>query len=284
MLQSDSARQRPRHRHPLVVAVSLALVVACQSDSDTSSPSTASPAGFLLPPDDEILAKAYSPESRTPRDFYADPRLNGGTAASVHHIDSLDVLDPASIDPVSLRRYELCSDDLAQALAWSQLDQSHRSSPGNLAETGETDRYFEFTYARDDLPAWLGHARVLKCAWLDREDAEAGAVDGPAGRLNARPLTGGLVRSAGEYLWTFSRFNNHSHVVLASTTTPTDAGWRQTLTLATLTPGAGTEAGCDRIDIRDWELAMDADGALAWTLRPVASMDARPGNGTPERC
>ncbi len=284
MLQSDSARQRPRHRHPLVVAVSLALVVACQSDSDTSRPSTTSSAGLVLPPDDEILTKAYAAGPRTPADFYADPRLGGDTAASVHHVDSVDVLDPTSTAAVSATRYELCSDDVAEALAWSQLDQAHRHTPANLVETAETEHYFEFTYVRDDLPGWLGHARVLRCAWLDRSGTDADAVDGPAGRINQRPLNGRLLKTAGEYLWTFSRFNNQPHVVLASAAAADGAGWRLTLTLATLTPGAGTEAGCDRIDVRDWELAMDSGGALVWALRPVKSMDARSGSGTPERC
>ena len=46
-------------------------------------------------------------------------------------------------------------------------------------------------------------ARVFKCAYLDRSDANLRDSAGPAGQLNRRPLTAAELRDLSEYLWQF---------------------------------------------------------------------------------
>lgn len=282
---SSTRRPPPHRRRSLVLAVSLALIVACQSDSEKGSNAGSKANSLLLPADDEILSKVYASGPRTPPGFYQDPRLRDDGAATVHHIDSVGVLDPASAAAANTMPFELCTDDVAEALAWSETEQLYRAVSGDLIVTGETARYYEFTRTLTDVPDWLSHARVFKCTYLDRSAADARSVDGPAGRLNATPLDGARLQSASEYLWTFSRFNNEAHVVLDSVTRESGPGWRHTLTLATLTPGAGAEPGCDLVEVRDWELSLDAaSGELTWVLRPVKTIAARLKDGRPQRC
>ncbi len=288
MVEQDpsTGRDSRRKRRTLVIATALALVAACQSDSGPEVETGSKATGILLPSDEAILSKVYSGDPRTPAGFYRDPALTAaGGGVTVRHIDTVSVLDPASPDTAAVVPYELCTDDPAQAMDWSESDHRFRTESGDLVATAETDRYFEFTRALTAVPDWAGLARVFKCSFLDRSGANRRDVTGPAGRLNVRPMSAASLKAVTEYLWTFSQFNNHANVVLATATAETADAWRHTLTMATLTPGAGSDSGCDLVEVRDWEMSVDrGDGELSWALRPVKTLSASRGDGVAQVC
>ena len=267
----------------LVVAIGCLsmLVAACGSDSADPAPATeaAGPqVGRMLPSDAVIMTKVYEPAITLPDGFYVDPRHEAVTSSTIHHIKS-NVL--ASAD----QTYELCTDDIAVALNWSEIDNAQRVTRGALVATEENDMYYEFVRMLDGLPDWVGYSRVFKCSYVDRSGSQFGALSGPAGRLTKQPFAVGDVRRLSEYLWGFSQYRNYGNVVLQSESFADSGRVGHTLTLATLRRGAGSVDGCDVVDVVDWELsAAMADGQMQSTLRTLFSFETRWNAGYPELC
>jgi hypothetical protein len=228
-----------------------------------------------------IAEKLYVGVPRVPAGFYVEPTPPGitGPLATLHLLNT----DLGSTAPTP--RYEACSNDAAEALAWSEQRASWRGSYSDLVETNASERLFEFVRVpRADATARLRH-RILRCDWLDRAATDLDADSGAAGTLKALPVGIEALQFASEYLWQFTRFNNADHVVLtagAAGAAGGQAGWR--IEMARLTRGA-TAADCDRIDRLAWTHVADvAGGVLTRRLETLETFRARRDNGVVQLC
>lgn len=232
-----------------------------------------------LPDNLAILTKVYAPQVSKPAGFYTDPRPDPGISATIHHVRNSDV------GLVAAAPFELCTDDLVEALQWSDLDAAGRASSGALLTSGQTDMYYEFVRPLSDLPDWFSYGRVFKCTFVDRRGVDARATSGPAGRLNKPAFTSADLKQVSEYFWTFSAFNNPGNAVLATGSFDTGSSMGHALTLATLRADGGTLPDCDAVDVFDWELvARPDDGQMEWVIRDLFTFDGRSRDGVPEVC
>jgi hypothetical protein len=168
-------------------------------------------------------------------------------------------------------RHELCTDDPDQARDWSN---TVSGSAEALVGQSATDRYFEFQRVRNSMPVVNVRARVFRCAYLDRSGVNLADVQGPAGRLNLRPVDAAALRTLGEYLWTFSTYNNADHAVLASRDAQQNGSLEHEIVMAQLIrTGAG---GCDRVSVSTLRHRVDlATGALVREWVPLWEFGAR---------
>ncbi len=252
---------------------------ACSSGGDGPAPLPAKAQESALPDDLAILGKLYAATVSTPSGFYADPRDDDAQSYTIHHLRNTDVgMDAAA-------PYELCADELSVALDWSETDAVRRPASGALLTTEENDLYYEFVRALADLPDWVSYGRVFKCGFVDRSGADARTVAGPAGFLTKPAFDDDDLRLVGQYFWTFSGFNNPGNAVLAGNAFSEGDLLGYTLTLAILRRDAGTQSGCDAIDVADWQFTARADdGFMEWTLRPLYSFEGRENGGLHALC
>ena len=300
------ARKRPRHRAValdtrqsalrraagawLVAALIVAYVMlaACGGSASSSAGSGASSGSNPQAPSPALLTaaqqsaaeKLYAGTPRTPADFLADPPPAGVTGAvSTLHLKSTDTT------PGAAQRFELCSDDSAQALAWSEVKTTALASYADLTEQNVSTRLFEFVRVpRNDVNARLRH-RVFRCSYLDRSGTDLASDSGAAGMVNLRPMDAGALKDLGEYLWQFTLYNNADHVVLASA--PVGAATNEiahAIDMARLTRGA-TANDCDRIDLLRWTHTLNTStGALRRQLETLSSFTSRRANGVVASC
>jgi hypothetical protein len=219
-----------------------------------------------------VAQHVYSGTPRTPPDFYSEAPPAGATGpVATVHLKSADIT-PAANGP----RYELCTDDSAQAIQWSELRPSFGGGYADMVDIRSDERLFEIVRVpRTDSSARLLQ-RVFRCSYLDRSTTDLDAASGPAGTVNRRPLDGAGLRTLSEYLWRFTTFNNADHVVLTSAATSATAGRiAHTIEMARLTRAAHSSE-CDRIDILRWTHSLDAStGALQRELETARSFGAR---------
>jgi hypothetical protein len=219
---------------------------------------------------------------RVPEGFRLDPAPAGATGAvATVHLKNADLPGAVSGAP----RWELCSEDPAQALGWSELRANWQGSYADLVETNATESMYEFVRVpRSDTAARLRH-RVFRCTWLDRNGSDLDAASGAAGTLKSLPVSEAALNRLAEYLWQFTPFNNADHVVIASAASGAGAGqvaWR--IEMARLTR-ATTAGECDRIERLAWTHAADvASGALTRRLDLLESFRARRENGVVQLC
>ncbi|MCS6948305.1 MAG: hypothetical protein NZM12_11870, partial [Steroidobacteraceae bacterium] len=253
-LSADTAHgERARRLRAIAAALMLAALIivanGCGSGSadGPNSGSIASASGNGQ--DRAIAERLYTGTPRTPEGFYSEHRPAGvsGTIAT-WHLKSTD-LGP---QPATAPSYELCSDDLAQATAWSEHRATFQGGYADLVEIAGNLRFWELIRVpRADVNSRLRH-RVFKCSYVDRATTDLAAPNGAAGTLHWRPLDAAVLRELVEYLWHFTAFNNADHIVLSSTPGPSDAATLQhAIEMARLTraPHAG---GCDRVDLLRW--------------------------------
>jgi hypothetical protein len=223
-------------------ALAVALLAGCaQSSGDETSPA-------LPLADHEITALLYAGAPRTPSGFLADDPPAGFAQVTTYHLKSHQLAVPVAPS------HELCTDDWAQALAWSE-EVAAQSSPyldfvGNVT----TARYFELDRVPRGQPDRYVRMRVFRCAYLDRGGVDSSAGAGFAGVLEARPLDATAMRELNEYLWRFTLYNNADHAVLASE--PQAATLGHVLTIASLERGASGD--CDRVVVRAWRHTANA--------------------------
>jgi hypothetical protein len=252
------------------------------SSSPASSPAATAPGAS----DDTarrsaIAEKVYVGAPRVPDGFLVETvpaGITGPTATS--HLKNTD-LGAASPTP----RFEVCSNDAAEALAWSEQRAAWQGSYSDLVETNASERMFEFVRVpRADTSARLRH-RIFRCSWLDRTTTDLDVDSGAAGTLKALPVAIGTLQFTSEYLWQFTAFNNADHVVLSSAAAAVAAGqvgWR--IEMARLTRGA-TAADCDRIDRLAWTHVADvAAGTLTRRLETLETFRTRRENGVAQAC
>jgi hypothetical protein len=258
----------------------MTLLLAGCGGGGGSEPTAGAPAPLQAGNDKAVAMHVYAGTPRTPPGFYSEapPDAATGPVATVH-------LKNADITPaVNGPRYELCTDDSAQAIQWSELRPSFGGGYADMVDVRGDERLFEIVRVpRTDSSARLLH-RVFRCSYLDRSTTDLDAPSGPAGTVNRRPLDAASLRSLSEYLWRFTSFNNADHVVLASTTTGSAASrLAHTIEMARLTRAAHSSE-CDRIDILRWTHSLDpSTGALQRELGTVRSFRVRrdgPGDVT----
>lgn len=180
--------------------------------------------------------------------------------------------------------YELCTDDWNEALAWSELSAQHDAQYSDLVETNDDPRYFEFGRVRQGDPTFYVRARVFKCAYLDRSQANLRDAAGPAGQLNLRPLTPAELRELSEYLWEFTPYNNFGYVVLKSGGSSSATGLTHTLHMGSLVRN-GVSSSCDRVDVLAWRHTLDlASGELELEVETLWSFGAHEAAGAVSLC
>lgn len=276
------------HRHPLhaaAIAATFALVSCGGGDSGgTGTPSTASvstPPRPVAQSDLDIAQLLYAGTPRTPVGFSAD------TAPGTYKYVSTVQLKNTDIDatlPVSAPQYELCTDDWNQAIDWSESSARQAPQYADLVATGGDERFFEFDRVRTGDPDIYQRARIFKCSYLNRADADLRQPEGAAGQLNERPLTGEELRSLSEYLWQFTEYNNAGHVVLKSSGTQSTDALSHTLIIANRIQN-GISSGCDRIDVIAWtHTAQSANGSLELGIDTLWNFGARSSAGAVQLC
>jgi hypothetical protein len=254
----------------------LALLAACNG---TETGGEAAPAqaqaqrsGITLT-DVGIAELLYTGSPRVPTDFLGDAPPAGSGVVSTYHLQNTQ-LSPGNA------RHELCTDDPNQARDWSN---SVSGSAETLVGESASDRYFEFQRVRNITPVVNVRARVFRCTYLDRSAVNLADVQGPAGVLNLRPLDAAALRTLGEYLWTFSTYNNADNAVLASRGAQQNGSLEHEIVMAQLIrAGSG---GCDRVSVSTWRHRVDLNsGALVREWVPLWEFGARQTTGGVTTC
>lgn len=250
-------------------------------DSAAPQPAASAPPRPVTQSDLQIAQSAYGIGPRTPVGFYADPQPSGHDYVSTMHLKNADV-DAAAVAPQPL--YELCTDDWNEALGWSELGAQNSPQYSDLVETNDDPRYFEFGRVRQGDPTFYLRARVFKCAYLDRADANLRASTGPAGTLNRRPLSAAELRDLSEYLWQFTKYNNVGYAVLESSGSASTTTLSHTLHIGMLARG-GFSGSCDRVDVIAWKHVLDTTtGTLQLEVSTLWSFGARESAGAVSLC
>lgn len=259
---------------------------ACGGGSDSAASSTSSNApataaavfNGVTQSNAQIAALTYSDSQRTPSGFYAEsvPTFDGYVATSQ--------LKTQDINASAVLRYELCTDDYQQALAWSNSANALNGANDSLAGTDITSRYFEFDRLHMGSPNGYLRQRVYKCAYLNRNTVDLTTSSGDAGTLNQRPIDAATLQQLSEYLWQFTSYNNFGNVVLSSAGATTSNGLSHSLIMATLTR-ANNSAACDTINLLEWKHSVDtSSGALTLSVNTIGSFQARESSGNVTLC
>lgn len=234
---------------------------------------------WIMPDDNEIMGKAYDSGYSVPDGFLVDERAETTGSYTVHH-----VLDESG-------SFEVCSDDLVDAQALEDADNSARAVNGYYVASYENDRYFEFirelTYTESignisELTT-PGFARVFKCGHTNRNGVDRAIIDGYSGRLDAARLNSETLREFSEYLWQFTFFNVSQKKVIGSVATMEAAGPGHMLLLAfVINQGANS---CDRIDVIEWRFSANAtSGDIFGQFDTVRSFEATHSDGISTLC
>jgi hypothetical protein len=229
-----------------------------------------------------LAARLYKGDERTPSGFDVESRpasVNG--TVSTRHLKNTDfATGPQAASPT----FEVCTNDMAQAIDWSERQATWNGQYSDLVEVGGNAHMFELIRVpRADNTAMLRH-RVFKCDYLDRSSSDLRADSGAAGAMNQRPLTADELEALSEYLWQFTVFNNSDYAVESSTRSANGGLLSQTIRLGQLV--RGVNGACDTVQLRDWTHTMDAvSGSLSRTLTDVRSFKVKSlANGVAETC
>lgn len=278
-MSHSSAYYRLHH----VVIAATCMLVSCGGGGGSPAPfsSTAAPSRAVEQSDSKIAQSVYGDGARTPSGFYSDAPPSGREYVATVHLKNTDI-DAAAVAPQPL--YELCTNDWNQALTWSESSAQTAPQYADLVETNDDARYFEFGRVRQGEPQFYTRARVFKCAYVDRSDANLRVSAGPAGQLNQRPLTTIELRNLSEYLWQFTTYNNVGHAVLKSSGTTNGDALTHTLHMGSLVR-SGLSSACDRIDVSAWQHSVNASsGEMQLDLQTLWSFGARETGGVVELC
>lgn len=252
--------------------------------SGNTAPATVAPPAPSAPSisssDLSLADRLYKGDQRTPAGFEIEERPASvvGTLSTRHLRNSDMATGPQAAGPT----YELCTDDLAQAIDWSERLATWGGQYSDLAAVNTDDQKFELVRVpRADATAMLRH-RVFKCSYLDRAGSDLRADEGFAGSMNQRPLTTAELEWLAEYLWQFTMFNNADYAVESSSTVASGDTLVQTIRMGKLVRGV---SGCDSVQIVDWVHAMNAlDGSLARAVTTVRSFQVTSTPAGPQAC
>ena len=254
------------------LALALASVCLCMAGCGGGEPTAPVTPPVSTAFEKSIAQHAYAGTPRTPADFYADPPPAGATGiVATMHLKNADVAAPANG-----ARYELCTDDLAQAIAWSEVLPTFNGSYADIVDVATSAQTIEvLRVPRSDANARLRH-RVFRCSYVDRSTTDLDSTSGSAGVVNVRPLTSASLKTLTEYLWQFTLYNNADHVVLSSSAGTAPAGQiSHVIEMARLTR-ATVPGQCDQIDLLQWTHTADATaGTLQRSLATTRTFRAR---------
>ncbi len=258
------------------------LLHACGGGGEATTPVAGALPDATLEYQRGVAQKAYDGVPRTPAGFYADPPLAGATGTvATSHLKNSDISSTSGG-----ASFELCTDDMANAIAWSEQRATFQGSYADMVDMSSDSRAFEIVRVpRSDSTARL-RQRVFKCSYLDRTSTDLANLSGPAGFVQARPLAAAMLRELSEYLWQFTSFNNADHLVLTTAaSTGTAAGQiGHSIEMVQLSRAA-TSGECDRLDIRRWTHTVNTDtGALSRNLETTQTFRARRENGSVSLC
>ena len=245
-------------------------------DRATTASVATTPARPVPQSDLEIADLLYTDSSRVPAGFYVEPARYDSAYATITHLRSTD------LDPAATPAHELCSDDPATALGWSEQVATAAPVYGDLVETNETAGYHEFVRALRVNPPRHVIARVYKCAWLDRDAVNLAVPTGAAGVFGLAGWGAADLQHLGEYLWTFTADDNSGHAVLLSHAAANTTGAMHSIYVARLTRAT---QGCDRVDVVRLDLTgVSAGGALARSDTALWSFTASRSGGVTSLC
>ena len=266
----------------LLVMLGAAALSACGGGgSGSPAPSSGSQPAVVAPPVSEapsgnaadlaLADRLYKGDARTPTGFDVEERPSSvaGTLAT-RHIRNTDLATgPQSLGPT----YEVCTNDMAQAIDWSERQASWQGQYSDLVEVRSDARLFEVVRVpRADVTAMLRH-RVFRCDYLDRAGSDLRSDSGAAGLMNQRPLNASELEKLAEYLWQFTMYNNADFAVESSVTVTNGNSIVQTIRMGQLIRGS---AGCDTVQLADWTHTLDtSDGSLSRALTPVRSFQVK---------
>lgn len=260
---------------------------ASSSPSSVSPPQNAGgPSQPVSPPstsaaDLSLAERLYKGDERTPSGFdvEARPASVTGTLATRHLRNTDFATGPQGISPT----YEMCTNDMAQAIQWSEQMSSWNGQYSDLVDVRADSQKFELVRVpRADVTAMVRH-RVFRCDYLDRSGSDLRADSGAAGSMNQRPLTAAELESLTEYLWQFTLFNNADYAVESSSSSGDGAVITHTIRMGQLV--RGTNGACDMVQIVDWTHTMNAtDGTLTRAVSNGRSYKVKNSSGVAESC
>ena len=278
-----------------LVAASLATIAACGGGGGSAAPAAvapstanaAPPASANNPPpavadaDLVLAARLYKGDARTPVGFDVEARPANvlGTLSTRHLKNTEFATGPQAAGPT----FEVCSNDLAQAIDWSERVATWNGQYSDMVEVRSDAHMFEIVRVpRADVTAMLRH-RVFRCDYFDRSGSDLFTDSGAAGSMNQRPLTAVELEKLAEYLWQFTLFNNSDFAVETSATADQGASIVQTIRMGQLVRGSA--GACDTVQILDWKHTMDAgNGSLTRSLEEVRSFRVRPTDSGAASC
>jgi len=228
-----------------------------------------------------LADRLYKGTQRTPDGFAVEARPSGVTGTlSTRHLKNTDFLSGnQAISPT----FEVCTNDMAQAIAWSETQASWNGQYSDMTDVHGDARMWEvIRVPRADVTAMIRH-RVFRCDYLDRTNTDLRADTGAAGSMNQRPLTASELESLAEYLWQFTMFNNSDTAVESSSGASGGGSLTHTIRMGQLV--RGTNGACDTVQLIDWTHTMDSTtGALTRSLTNVRTYKAKNSGGTTELC
>jgi hypothetical protein len=282
----------------ILVAMSLVTLAACgggggASGSAAPAAATSQPAQVTPPApvasappstaaaDLKLADRLYKGTDRTPSGFdvEARPASVAGTLSTRHLKNTDFATGPQGISPT----FEVCTNDMAQAIDWSERMATWQGQYSDLVEVRSDIHMFEVVRVpRADVTAMLRH-RVFRCDYLDRSNTDLRDDVGAAGNMNQRPLTADELEKLAEYLWQFTMFNNSDYVVESSSRSTSGSALVHTIRMGQLVRGVA--GACDTVQLVDWTHTMNAtDGTLTRALGNVRSFQVKNTSSTVTSC
>ncbi|MEN7342586.1 MAG: hypothetical protein AAAFM81_06555 [Pseudomonadota bacterium] len=257
----------------LATGLCVAFLSACGGGSVESN--VPAPTAGADNPDLDIAKLAYSPDARVPAGFYTEPRRYPDRSEFLFHVKNVD------LGILADNAYELCTDDFAEALQWSEQSATARGFDSDFSSSEETAWLFGFERTINDPEGSMLLNRVFKCAALDRS---ALADDSAAGQVNRSPVTAVDLKFLSEYLWQFSPFNNALNAVVESAAADTEF-LAHDIHRVVVRVGEGSINGCDSVELWRWRHSVDSQtGELTETDAFQRAFDARRENGIVALC
>ena len=229
-----------------------------------------------------LADRLYKGDERTPAGFDVESRpANVAGTLATRHLKNTDFI--SGPQAMGTPTFEVCTNDLAQAIDWSERQATWQGQYSDLAEVHSDARLFEIDRVpRADVTAMIRH-RVFRCDYLDRSGSDLRNDSGAAGLMNQRPLTAVELEKLAEYLWQFTVFNNSDYAVESSTSSGNGGVITETIRMGQLVRGAA--GSCDTVQLVDWTHTLNAaDGSLARTLSVVRSYQVKNVAGNASGC
>src|SRR6185295_2277126 len=141
-----------------------------------SQPASVTPAPVVNTPpstaaaDLALATRLYKGDERTPAGFDVEARPASviGTLSTRHLKNTDFATGPQGMSTT----YEVCTNDMAQALDWSEKQSTWQGQYSDLVEVNSDARLFEVVRVpRADVNAMIRH-RVFRCDYLDRAGSD----------------------------------------------------------------------------------------------------------------